>query len=164
MHLSSMKLMEEFTVKYLPNKGLKVLDIGAYDVNGNYKHLFAGHHYHGLDITAGPNVDIVAPNPYEYPIAADTYDVVISGQTVEHVQDMHAWIREITRVVKPGGLICIIGPQLWEEHRYPVDCWRILPDGMRFLLGTIAGLTVIESYMVGRDTIGIATKELPWPV
>jgi SAM-dependent methyltransferase len=159
MHPSSVNLMKEFVVRYLPNAmGVNVLDIGSYNVNGSYKHLFLHCKYTGLDITAGPNVDIVAPSPYHYPIENDTYDVVISGQAIEHVQDMHAWIREIARVTKSGGLVCIIGPQLWEEHRYPVDCWRILPDGMKFLLGEIAGLDCVESYMVGRDTIGIARK------
>lgn len=158
MHPESMKLMQEFVVKYLPNKGLTILDVGSYDVNGTYKNLVPRHFYHGLDIMAGPNVDIIATSPYAYPLADGVYDVVISGQSIEHVFNMHAWIREIARVVKPGGLVCIIGPQLWEEHRYPVDCWRILPDGMRFLLGEIAGLKVLEAYMVGRDTIGIARK------
>ena len=158
MHPSSMALMKEFVVKHLPNARQNVLDVGSYDVNGSYRPLFVGHQYAGLDIVPGPNVDLVATSLYVYPIEDHTYDAVISGQSIEHVQDMHAWIREIARVVKPGGLVCIIGPQLWEEHRYPVDCWRILPDGMRFLLGTIAGLEVIESYMVGRDTIGVARK------
>ena len=34
------------------------------------------------------------------------------------------------RVTKKGGLICIIAPNGFEEHRYPVDCWRFHTDGM----------------------------------
>lgn len=158
MHPSSMKLMQDFALKYLPrNPKLSILDVGSCDVNGTYRPLFEGHNYAGLDVAPGPNVHIIG-ELYEYPIADGSYDVIASGQTAEHVQDVQRWIREIARVCKPGGLVCIIAPNLWEEHRYPVDCWRILPDGMRFLLSEIAGLTVIESYMEGRDTIGIARK------
>ena len=37
---------------------------------------------------------------------------------------------EIIRVTKEGGLICIIAPNGFDEHRYPVDCWRFFTDGM----------------------------------
>lgn len=40
---------------------------------------------------------------------------------------------EISRVLKPGGLACIIVPSGGPEHRYPLDCWRFYPDGMRAL-------------------------------
>lgn len=152
--------MQEFIVKYLIEPKQRVLDVGSMDCGGTYRPLFdaAGHIYTGLDLSAGLNVDIVADGLYHYPIADNEYDAVVSGQTVEHVQDMHRWIKEIARVVRPGGLVCIIGPNLWEEHRYPVDCWRILPDGMMFLLGDIGNLDVIVTYSVGRDTIGIARK------
>ena len=34
------------------------------------------------------------------------------------------------RVTKKDGIICIIAPNGFEEHRYPVDCWRFFTDGM----------------------------------
>lgn len=36
----------------------------------------------------------------------------------------------MVRVTKEGGLICIIAPNGFGEHRYPVDCWRFFTDGM----------------------------------
>jgi hypothetical protein len=44
---------------------VRVLDVGSYDVNGSYRHLFdkSKYHYTGLDMEEGPNVDIVLNNP-----------------------------------------------------------------------------------------------------
>lgn len=160
MHESSMRLMEYFVVKYLNKPAKLILDVGSMDVNGSYRGLFAEpHEYWGLDIAAGSNVDIVAPNPYDWPVKDNSFDWVISGQCIEHVENLHLWIKEVARVLKPGGLCCIIGPNTFKQHRYPVDCWRIWPDGMRFLLSQIAHLEVVECFNNGIDTVGIATKK-----
>ena len=56
-----------FAEKYVTTKSkLKILDVGSYDVNGNYRSIFEsmGHKYNGLDMERGPNVDIVPQNIY----------------------------------------------------------------------------------------------------
>ena len=53
MHESSYERMREFVLKYLnPRKKLKILDVGSYDVGGNYKKLFDNPNweYYGGDI------------------------------------------------------------------------------------------------------------------
>jgi len=118
----------------------------------------------GLDIKEGPNVDIISEDLYRYPFENETFDVVISGSTVEHVKNMFRWIVELKRIVKREGLICIIAPSVFRmNHPHPVDCWRIYPDGMRFLLEMIAGLEVLKIRSSGskRGTImcmGIGKK------
>ena len=44
----------------------QVLDVGSLDVNGTYRPLIEGRgwSYCGLDIRRGPNVDVVAADPY----------------------------------------------------------------------------------------------------
>ena len=133
---------------------LSVLDVGAFDVNGSYRPLFpTPWTYTGLDIEAGPNVDVVALAPYRWQV--DQFDVVVSGQAAEHVPDLRAWAMELGRHVKPAGRVCLIAPWQWDPHPYPVDCWRILPDGMEWLLLT-AVLVPDEIRLDGRDCIGIA--------
>jgi SAM-dependent methyltransferase len=39
------------------------------------------------------------------PFAADSFDVVISGLAVGHADDEFAWMREIARVMRPGGTL-----------------------------------------------------------
>lgn len=154
-----MKRMKEFVEKYLDkNEKLKILDVGSYDVNGSYQGLFKNPNweYIGMDIEKGPNVDIVAKEVYNWDLN-EKFDVVVSGQCIEHVEDLKEWIMEFTKVIREEGLICIIGPNNgFGEHRYPVDCWRIFPDGMRFLLEKVCNFEVVECFLKGTDCVGIA--------
>jgi SAM-dependent methyltransferase len=59
--------------------------------------------YVGLDIVEGSNVDIVSREPYDYPVESDSFDVIVSGSTAEHVRDLHRWIIELKRIVKKGA-------------------------------------------------------------
>ena len=134
MHKSSMLRMEWFIDSYVSNISTgKILDVGSYNVNGTYKDLFdkSKYSYEGLDMEKGPNVDIVPESAYQWnEIKDDSYDVVISGQALEHIEFFWITVAEIIRVTKEGGLICIIAPNGFDEHRYPVDCWRFFTDGM----------------------------------
>ena len=136
MHKSSILRMEWFADNYVSkiNKSeVKVLDVGSYDVNGSYKYIFnePKYHYIGLDMEDGPNVDIVLSNPYDWnAIETDSFDVVISGQAFEHIEFFWKTMEEMTRVTKKDGLLCLIAPNGFDEHRYPVDCYRFFTDGM----------------------------------
>lgn len=113
----------------------KVLDVGSYDVNGNYRALVVdrGWNYTGTDITPGRNVDVVSPNPYSFPFDNDSFDIVMTGSTMEHVEAIWLWVPELVRVLCPDGMLAIITHTHWAYHPHPVDCWRIMPDGMRYL-------------------------------
>jgi len=160
--------MKTFVEQYV-KKGDSVLDVGSYDVNGSYKPLFDGCHYLGIDIETGPNVDVVLSEMYKYPFPDNHFDVVVSGQCLEHT--FHPWraVNEIGRVVKHGGFVCLIAPWQWPIHRYPVDCFRILPDGMANMMKD-AGLEVLScthstagtSFSpVENDCYGVGRKLLP---
>jgi len=136
MHYSSILRMRWFVENYaskIIKEKIKVLDVGSYDVNGSYKHLFdeQKYEYTGLDMEEGPNVDITLKNPYDWSeIEADTFDIVISGQAFEHIEFFWITMSEMTRVLKKNGLLCVIAPNGFGEHRHPVDCYRFLSDGM----------------------------------
>jgi len=147
--------MEALLEKYADaTNPLEVLDVGSAVVNskhphgtpiagGTYRALCpAPWHYIGLDIGPGVNVDLVASELYRWPVKADSVDVVISGQCLEHVPEPWTWMDEVFRVCKPGGLAIIIAPSGGKQHRFPVDCWRILPDGMRHTMER-AGFNVL---------------------
>lgn len=134
MHDSSQLRMGWFANTYLKDlpDGISILDIGSYDMNGSYKHLFPRPRfaYMGMDMEAGPNVDIVYSKPYHWAeIGDESFDVVISGQTFEHIEFPWITMQEIARVLKKGGLMCITAPRLAERHRKPVDTYRYDVDG-----------------------------------
>lgn len=150
MHLSSMEKMERFSTDYLKDRiheRLTIYDIGSQDLNGSYRRFFTADNwrYFGIDMSTGKNVDIVLSSAYHWKeLTSDSADVVISGQTLEHIEFPWLTMLEISRVLKPGGLCCIIAPAGGYEHKYPVDCWRIFPDGFR-ALAKISDIEVIET-------------------
>ena len=44
------------------------------------------------------------------PFAANSFDVVISCETIEHLRDPRAAVREMARVTRPGGLLYLTTP------------------------------------------------------
>ena len=78
MHQVSYNIMVNLLMKY-PHTAGRVLDVGSYNVSGTYKPMFgSGYKYEGLDIAAGPNVDIVTTDPYKWPIEDNIYGVLLS--------------------------------------------------------------------------------------
>jgi SAM-dependent methyltransferase len=148
-------MVKSFRDQYM-KPGDKVLDVGSFNVNGCHRDLLPGFDYTGIDIRPGPNVDLVV-EPYAYPFPDGSFDIVISGQCIEH--SPHPWkvVNEIGRLVKPGGFVLITAPWTWEIHRYPLDCFRILPDGLSSMM-VDAGLKVLACNVIGQDTFGIGTK------
>lgn len=166
MHGSSMREMTRLLTEHFdehPAPG-KVLDVGSAIVKGrtiasSYRTIFPqSWQYTGCDIVEGPNVDVVMERDDILPFPSNTFDVVISGQCLEHSKRPWLLVREMGRVVKAGGKVFITSPWSWHIHRYPIDCYRILPDGMRVLLED-AGLIDIMGYTVERDCWGVARKQ-----
>ena len=149
MHASSYEKMKNFRQNYLSDledAQLLIYDLGSQDVNGSYRPLFSkpAWHYIGLDMALGKNVDVVLRTPYVWnEVASESADVVISGQAFEHIQYFWITMLEVARVLKPGGICCILAPSSGPEHRYPLDCWRFYSDGMGSL-AHFAQMEVIE--------------------
>jgi SAM-dependent methyltransferase len=131
--------MQCFHDKYLAEKTgdqLTILDLGSMDVNGSYRSILQSKNwtYTGVDMEAGNGVDIVLKKPYQWDeIKTDSIDVFVSGQAFEHIEFFWISMLEVFRVLKPGGICCIIAPAGGYEHKYPVDCWRFYPDGFSSL-------------------------------
>ena len=143
--------MAEFCRDYLADwtsQRLTIVDLGSCDYNGSYRSIFAQKpwRYVGVDLAPGKNVDLVLRDPYHWhELRTESVDVLVSGQTFEHTEFFWETIFEIARVLKPGGLCCIIAPATGNEHRFPLDCWRILADGFR-ALARYAGLEVVHAH------------------
>lgn len=142
-----------------------LLDVGSFDVNGTFRPLVEerGWKYIGVDIVPGKNVDIVSDSPYNYPFDNDSFEVVVSGSVMEHVEAIWLWIPELVRLLKPGGLLAIITHTSYPYHPHPVDCWRIMPDGMRYLFDQAGILVLYEiKQFSDNDISGSAIKGSTW--
>lgn len=140
MHKSTYEKMKWFKDNFL-NIGtpLSILDIGSLDTTGNnynYRTIFDynGWDYTGLDYKNGDNVDILVNDIYNIvEINDNSYDVIISGQLFEHLGFFWLTMGEIERILKPGGLCCIIVPSSGPKHGDDVDCYRFQESSMEFL-------------------------------
>jgi SAM-dependent methyltransferase len=56
-----------------------------------------------------PGAKGVVANNEELPLATDSIDVVVVHHALDFTQDSHKLLREVTRVVRPGGHLLIIG-------------------------------------------------------
>jgi len=148
MNQTSINLMKEIVDRYdLSDK--TVVDVGSYDINGTYRALFTGK-YIGVDLVAGPNVDILMSSDEWKQM--ENVDAVISGQTIEHIPDVKSWMSDIFRVIKPGGILCIIGPSEGPPHHYPV--WiRNYPESLMCETVAAAGFEILSCTV---------NQELPW--
>ena len=104
MHENSLTLMRDFINRFLDrSKPLKIADVGSFDVNGTYRPCFSCPNwgYTGFDIRPGANVDVVLASPEYWATPAEhlaAYDVVVSGQVMEHVK----------RLWKPGLRLIVV--------------------------------------------------------
>lgn len=150
MHPESLRKMSELFGRALSSCSgdvpYDVLDVGSLDVNGSFRPLVEGLgcSYTGLDVRDGRNVDVVSDDMYRYPFPDESFDVVLSGSTMEHVLDLHSWVAELFRILRKGGCLIIITHHTFPEHKYPVDAWRVFPDGMEFLLYSFGNFSFKE--------------------
>lgn len=164
MHTNSMMLMEKFAKRLEPEMpaDVLVLDCGAGIAPGQsdrYREMVEqrGWDYDGLDATAGPNIDIVANLDHPVESLQGLYDLVISGQLLEHTRRPWKVVEHMAAFLKPGGWMVLIAPWSHKVHGYPIDCWRILPPGMEAIMKD-AGLDKIETDISEKDCWGMGRK------
>lgn len=115
-----------------------VLEVGSYQVEGetglsDLRRYFPGKPYTGLDMRAGPGVDVVA-NVEELPWPDGHFGTVLALSTFEHVQRFWRGLDEVYRVLRPDGALLIACPFHFHIHAYPNDYWRFTPEALKLLL------------------------------
>ena len=151
MHENSKLLFEKYAKKYF-RPGMRVLEIGPDGRISSYQLFFRSEikcwrksiQWDTVDVYQDPNLTYVAVDEYSFPISDALYDIVLSGNVIEHIRKPWIWIKEVARVCKKEGLVITITPVSWPYHEAPIDCWRVYPEGMKALYEE-AGLEVIES-------------------
>lgn len=84
--------------------GSLVIDIGSLDINGNNQYLFEDCLYIGVDLLPGRNVDL-ASKGHELQFPSESVDVIVSTECFEHDPFYALTLRNIARMLKPGGLL-----------------------------------------------------------
>lgn len=109
-----------------------ILDIGC--GTKPYRSMFNSPNYIGLEIdTPEKREQAFADYFYEgkiFPFADNQFDSIVSFQVFEHIEHLDDVMKEIQRVLRPGGKILITVPFVWEEHETPYDFRRFTSYGL----------------------------------
>ena len=111
-----------------------MLDAGAGDAP--YRNEFSHTRYESADFH---QVDkIYAQSTYVCDLAAipvedARFEFIVFNQVMEHLPDPANVLRELHRVLQPGGQVLYTGPLFYEEHEQPYDFYRYTQFGVRFL-------------------------------
>src|SRR5947207_6133157 len=122
--------------------------------------------YVNVDLFATPGVDVVADAEC-LPFSSSVFSRVECDAVLEHVRDPQQVMREIARVLAPGGYAHLVTPFCHPFHEYPRDYRRFTIDGLKELNGGALEV-VAEGWRTGPAatmlvfTLEFAKLLLPW--
>ena len=131
--------------------GKLVLDAGAGE--GRFKGFFGHTVYVGVDFAQGDpswnysKLDVMG-RLEALPFPDASFDHVLAIVVLEHTTQPGRVLEEFRRVLKPGGMVHIVVPHMWEEHQRPNDFFRFTNDGMRYLFQS-SGIRIRKIHPVG---------------
>lgn len=175
----SRRAILSFLEQETPSLTGTVLDVGC------------GHQPYRSLLTAAPGVDRyvgldLPPTRYQrpdvvwegtaMPLRTSSVDSAVATELLEHVPDPLPLLREVRRVLRPGGRLLLTVPFLWPLHDVPDDELRYTPFRLERILGD-AGFTDVSLRAMGgwdaslaqllglwvrRRPMGRARKPLSW--
>lgn len=137
-HYISVKLRrayEEKIPKHLnANMKYKILDYGCGDKP--YEYLFENlvDKYVGVDVGNNPKAEHIIEPGEKLKFGNEEFDVVLSSQVLEHVEDVSSYLSECNRVLKPGGILFLSTHGTWQYHASPYDYYRWTSLGLKTVI------------------------------
>ncbi|HEY2515414.1 MAG TPA: class I SAM-dependent methyltransferase [Polyangiaceae bacterium] len=154
MHREITRSLVEARDTYL-RSGLRILDVGC-GVQPYYP-LFAdiASQYDGNDVEPGPRINFVSPVE-ALPIEDASYDLVLCTQVLEHVRRPYEALREMSRVLVPGGHLFLSTLGVYPFHPHPADYWRWTQQGFEAIFEDTEGLELVSLVPHGGSASAIA--------
>ena len=112
-------------ISELPQDGVG-LNLGAGSINFDSR-------IRNLDIFPGENIYYVA-KAESIPEKDDFFDLIITQEVLEHVQDPFMAMSEISRTLKPNGTLYCQLPFIIGYHPGPTDYWRFTKEGIEEII------------------------------
>ncbi|HTC59861.1 MAG TPA: glycosyltransferase [Solirubrobacteraceae bacterium] len=116
--------------------GSLVLDVGA--GSAPFRELFSHTDYVTVDRArslhgAANDFDLVA-SADDIPLKQASVDAIVCTQVLEHLPEPVDALTEFFRLLKPGGVLFLTAPLVWEEHEKPDDYFRYTRSGLAHIL------------------------------
>jgi len=114
---------------------LRVLNLGCGSVKYDFSEAARATEVVGVDNNPGSQADVIHNlNQFPYPLDADSFDLVIMQDVLEHLDDVPSVLREVYRVACDGALVKIRMPHYSSYYSYNDPTHRQLL-GALFLTG-----------------------------
>jgi len=151
MRISIFKALNEV----LPLFEEELLDVGCGIMP--YRNYILAHSkvkkYVGIDLANALNYDSelkpdITWDGKNLPLDDDIFDSAMATEVLEHCPDPESVLKEIYRVLKPGGLLFFTVPFLWNLHDVPNDEYRYTPFSLDRHIQN-SGFNSIEIFAMG---------------
>lgn len=133
----------------------KVLDIGSGNI-GYKQNIHNSNLLYTLDYPSTNERYRVRPNIFAdarcLPIHDNEFDVVFLFEVLEHVAEPEKVLKEIRRVLRPGGKFYLSVPFIYPIHDAPNDYWRFTVYGIQDVLRK-HGFEVVDLIVHGNTLV-----------
>ncbi len=114
----------------------RTLDVGC--GSKPYEAIYASSEYIGLEYDTPENRATKKADYFydgeTFPFDDASFDSLVANEVFEHVFNPDRFLDEAYRVLKPGGMMLMTMPFVWDEHEQPHDFARYSSFGIRYLL------------------------------
>lgn len=121
----------------------RLLDVGC--GNKPYASILRCSEHIGVDVATSPHDSARFDFTYDgkgLPFGDEDFDSVLCTEVLEHCPEPRALMREIRRVLRPGGHALITVPMVFHHHEEPYDYGRFTRYGIE-ALAAAAGLEML---------------------
>jgi SAM-dependent methyltransferase len=114
---------------------------------------------------SNPRATIVADLTQPNDVRSDSFDCVVCTFVLHVIQDVERCVRELRRILAPGGTLLVAVPHISMcDQRYG-EIWRFTPEGLARILGDVFGEEGVEVSAYGNSLVsagqlrGLVTDE-----
>lgn len=139
-----MSTYNQVILPYIPPGDGIVLDLGGGQGGLRDPLMRMGYRYVNLDVDLGSRsgAHYLIGDAHVLPFKDETFSLVVSKDSLEHFSRPQEAIREVERVLMPGGHFVIAVPFIHPFHGD--DFYRYSPMGIRFLLSEVSSFEILR--------------------
>jgi SAM-dependent methyltransferase len=151
-----------FLQKRVPSVSGPVLEVGSKDYGNttSFRDIYQGQEYVGLDLFEGKGVDVIVNLEDGIgELKESSFALVICCSVLEHTPRPWVVAENLTRLLKPGGVLYMSVPWVWRYHAYPDDYFRFSHRAIPSLFPTLSWDNAVYSTNVAGEFIHITPDD-----